>query len=241
MKFLPFFIIFIASLIPYAFAQSPNSLPEGNCIQDTQNPRFSGGIVTSPRGGSNCSSDTGAFVFDDKIHFLPFKIPTYDSLKSIFFDQSKQKDKMLYNSSDLNAAAVSLSENVKVVFVDGNLNFTQNYLYGASDGSKGTIFVVKKDINIDTNVSEINAVLISSGTIYTAGAGCTTNSINTPNQLKINGSLISLDEKKPIQFCRNLQFDNASKPAEEINHQEKYVVILKDLFSETLQKWSEIP
>ncbi len=220
--------------LPTTFAQT------GSCSQDTQNPVFSGGLITSPGGGSGCSTDTGVYVFDEKIKFLSFRIPTYDELKSIYFDQSKAKNRLTYVAGDLNVSGNTGNPGVRIIFVDGNLTISQNYTYG--DGSTGTVFVVKGNINIDPIVTQVDGILISGGTIYTAGAGCTTSDPQQFNQqLVINGSLISLNENKPIQFCRNLQGNNATQPAELINHQVKYLVILKDLFSETFQKWSEIP
>ena len=152
-----------------------------------------------------------------------------------------------------------------VVFVDGNLTFTGNYCYGATgattgagdncssasspSGTIGAVFIVRGDLNIAPSVTRIDAVLISEGIIYTAGAGCSLPAPATPgtnSQLVINGSLISL--KQPpitdpnasyIRFCRKLS--NNTLAAEIINHQPKYVVILRHLLSDTLQRWSEIP
>ena len=128
-----------------------------------------------------------------------------------------------------------------VVFVENNLNITGDYTYGTA--TNGTVFVVKGNVYINpTTVTRVDAVIISSGTIYTAavaGTTCTASSVTTVQPLTINGSLISLDPVKPIIFCRSLA-DN-SQPAEKINHQVKYLVILRDLLSDTYQKWSEIP
>lgn len=155
----------------------------------------------------------------------------------------------IYNiTGNLNISNNPAGSQTGVVFVDGNLNFTSNYIYGTN--LTGTIFVVQGDINIDTAVTIIDAVLISEGTIYTAGSNCNTNSA-VANQLVINGSLISLKQPPDtepnavyIKFCRKLEETGALKdstdPAEKINHQVKYLVILRDLLSDTYQKWSEI-
>ncbi len=128
-----------------------------------------------------------------------------------------------------------------VVFVEGSLNITENYTYGR--GSTGTVFVVKGNVIIASSVTQIDAVIISSGKIFTAGNNCSLAlniASNTTNlQLVINGSLISLDQNNKIEFCRTLS-DN-SLPAEKIIQQPKYLVILRDLMSDTYQKWSEIP
>lgn len=127
-----------------------------------------------------------------------------------------------------------------VVFVEGNLNIgsipDNKLIYG--DSNSGLVFVVGGNVNIHKDVTQIDAVIISAGIICTAydGSACPTENL-TLSKLTINGSLISLSA--PIQFKRSL-IDN-SQPAEVINHQVKYLVILRDLMSDTLQKWSEIP
>ena len=97
--------------------------------------------------------------------------------------------------------------------------------------------VVKNNVNIDVGVKQIDAVIMSAGKIYTAGSGCATNNVETTNALIVNGSLISLDPGA-IVFCRTLT--NNSQAAERIYQQPKYLVILRNLFADTLQKWSEI-
>ncbi|MBI2334640.1 hypothetical protein HYU96_02455, partial [Candidatus Daviesbacteria bacterium] len=123
-----------------------------------------------------------------------------------------------------------------VVFVDGSLLFDTNFTYGGP--GSGMVFVVKGDVNIEKAVTRVDAVIISEGTICTSydkvGNSCSDS--NVP--LLINGSLISLNQAKPILFRRRLA-DN-SLPAEKIVWQPKYLVILKDLFADTYQKWSEI-
>ena len=133
----------------------------------------------------------------------------------------------------------STEKRTLVVFVDKTLTINTNILH--PDVNSGLVFVVKGNVNIDKTVTQIDAVIIAQGTIYTAaasGSTCTVSSVPaTP--LTINGSLVSLDPDNPIIFCRSLT-DN-SQPAEKINHQVKYLVILRDLLSDTYQKWSEIP
>lgn len=138
----------------------------------------------------------------------------------------------------------------RVVFIDEDLNIDTNYCNTTTIGSScnssypvdpltGTVFIVKGDINIASSVTRVDAVLIAEGTIYTEGAGCEKSSLPAGSQLTINGSLISLNPLKPPRFCRTLS--NNSQAAEVINHQPKYVVILRHLMSDTLQRWSEIP
>ncbi|MFH1536169.1 MAG: hypothetical protein ABIC96_03830, partial [Patescibacteria group bacterium] len=125
-------------------------------------------------------------------------------------------------------------------FVDGNLTIGPipgNKL--TTGASVGLVFVVEDDVNIDPTVTQIDAVIISSGTIYTAGAGCANSAVTTANALTVNGGLVSLSDVSPIKFCRKLS-DN-SLAAEKIVHQSKYLIILRDLFARNEQFWSEIP
>ncbi len=134
-----------------------------------------------------------------------------------------------------------------VIFVDGNLNIgpipSNKLQYGTANS--GLVFVIKGDVNIDKDVTQVDAVIIAQGKIYTAGATCSQLQPVTASQLVINGSLVSLNEANEIEFCRKLGETGALKdstdPAEIINHQVKYLVILRDLMSDTYQKWSEIP
>lgn len=130
-----------------------------------------------------------------------------------------------------------------VIFVDGNLIINPSSKKLTDGGANsGLVFVVKGDVNIDKDVTRIDAVIISEGTICTAydGTSCLDGNTTTP-QLTINGSLISLNGANPIKFGRSLGTDDDTTPAEKIVHQVKYLVILRDLLSDTYQKWSEIP
>lgn len=151
-------------------------------------------------------------------------------------------------SGNLNISGNNVGSKSGVVFVDGNLNFTENYTYGSA--TEGSVFVVSGDVNIYKDVTSIDAVIISNGIICTAFDFGTslcpgTNIVTLP--LTVNGSLISIKQpdpteinpQEPIRFRRSLLDNNP--PAETINHQVKYLVILRKLFSDTWQKWSEIP
>lgn len=137
-------------------------------------------------------------------------------------------------SSDLDAFTQTKT---LIIFVDQNLNLNSNIIH--ADTNSGIVLVVKGDVNIDKAVTQLDAVIISQGKIYTAGGSCSHTLPVPASQLVINGSLVSLNEGNKIEFCRTLS-DN-SQPAEKINHQVKYLIILRDLMSDTYQKWSEIP
>lgn len=215
-----------------------------------------GGLVTTPNIDSTSkfyTSPEGRCIVSSQTPFVPYKIPTYADLKSLYYDQSKSTakkttpitslpasftvDGIYVTSGDLTINSSPTGGGTQIVFVEGNLIFSDNYTYGSR--SSGTVFVVKGNVNINQSVKQIDAVIISSGTICTAynGISCPTSNV-IASQLTINGSLVSLDSTKPIQFKRNLT-DN-TQAAEVINHQPKYLVLLRNIFSLTLQKWSEI-
>lgn len=225
------------------------------------------GMVSS----SNFGTSAGVCVIDPKAAFVSFKLPTYQDLKSIHFTQAKSKtgitkhvllsgdkteadiplttgsDHLYHISGNLTISANISGNQTGIIFVDGNLiigPLTGNQLtYGTS--YSGLVLVVGGDVLIDVSIERIDAVIISQGTICTASEGSPpacpagpTTAASVP-QLEVNGSLINLDAQKPIRFRRVLS-DN-SQPAELITAQPKYLAILRDLFSEPLQKWSEIP
>lgn len=237
------------------------SSPTVECPTQNRNPRAEG-LISAPKISTNFGNPSGQCVISSQAPFAPYKIPSYAALKSLYYTQSKLSKNSslpsplsfsgnnLYNiSSDLTFSDPS-GTGTQVIFVDGNLNIGENIVYHTSDGDGGLVFIVNGDVNINQYVVKIDAIIISSGKIYTAtstGANCNTNSVwvvepgKSVNALTINGSLISLVEPGSIVFCRNLIDNNGNtSPAEIINHQPKYLVLLRDLFSDTLQKWSEI-
>lgn len=145
-----------------------------------------------------------------------------------------------------------------VIFVSGNLIINSDIKHvngaGNEDPNSGVVFVVKGNVNIATAVTQVNAVIIAEGVICTAfdGTNCLDGTTTTP-KLTINGSIVSLNPPAatpdprcaptvtaacPLKFVRSLA-DNTTA-AEVINYQPKYLVILRDLFSDTLQRWSEV-
>lgn len=147
-------------------------------------------------------------------------------------------DKLYQINGNLDINSNITANVTSLIFVTGNLNINANLIN--ANHNTGIVFVVKGDVVIAPSVIQIDAILVSSGNIYTAGADCNINSVTT-SPLVINGSLININPYKQILFCRTLLLDNDTTPAEKINQQPKYLVILRNLYSETLQKWSEIP
>lgn len=235
-------------------------LPGGSSAQSTDNcgggsKLRAQGLVTSPIVTGKFTTSGGCAI-DAKVAFVPFKIPTFDDLKSLYFDQSKlPKNSSLpasftgdgiYNiAGDLTVSSTSpipSGSGTQVIFVNGQLNINQNISYHTTDGLGGLVFVVSGDVLINKDVTQIDGVIIAQGKIYTAvtsgQSSCQTSDVQT-NALIINGSLISLISDNPAVFCRKLL--NNNNPAEIINAQVKYLVLLRDLMSDTLQRWSEIP
>jgi len=226
------------------------------------NPRAEGLVTTPSLTGQFGTSTEGKCVVDTKTTFTPFKIPSYDELKSLYYTQSKVKiapkadstlvpeseDGKVFSYTAPNVSVDSLYRYNKtaVIFIEGNLNIDKNIITDPATPAKGVVFVVQRNVNIDQSVNRIDAIIISAGNIYTAttaGAVCATNSVNvgaSANALTVNGSLVSLNPGQ-IVFCRTLnRNDCASCAAEKINNQPKYLVILSNLFASTLQKWSDI-
>ncbi len=256
LKFIVFGLILIGLLV-----QLPSiNATAGPCSGESDSAKAkASGLVTTAGTINNLtilgSSPRPCISEETKAAFISYKLPGYDDLKSIYFTQSKAGKKELTNAvltstqlddqkvhfrdGNLDINATLAYSVTAVVFVNGYLSINQNIT-----GSVGTglVLVVRDNVNIQPTVTQIDAVIISQGTIYTAGASCTTNSVDvgaSANALTVNGSLISLDSTKPIIFCRKLT-DNSLLPAEKIHYEPKYLVILKDLFADTYQKWSEI-
>lgn len=228
-----------------------------SCPIQSHNPRAEG-LISAPSAAPNFGNPAGRCVISSQAAFNPLEIPNYATLRSLYYTQSKSPPNkytalpapLTFNgdgryslSGDQTISSSPSGSGTEVIFIDGNLTINNDISYHTNDGNGGLVFVVSGNVNIDTSVRQIDAVIISSGSIYTAGASCTTNNVTESNPgtpisaLTINGSLVSL-EPGSIIFCRNLADD--ANPAEIINQQAKYLVILRDLYADTVQKWSEV-
>lgn len=232
----------------------------------TGTPIVSGLLSTANlEGTANLINSSGACVIDNTAPFSSGIIPKYADLLSSYYTQSKAKtskidgdgsqstlsaieDTVYYITGNFTLSGNPTGTKTYVVFIDHDLNINKDYIYDSS--TSGTVFIVQGNVNIDPLVTRIDAVIIAGGTIYTAGANCSSTNKISSNQLVVNGSLIALTDtadtntptpprtgNPPIQFCRILS--NNTAPAELINHQVKYLVILRNLMSDTVQKWSE--
>lgn len=162
-------------------------------------------------------------------------------------------DHLYFINGNLNIDSNIPSGPTAVVFVEGNLNINSNFCYstacpnGVVSPQTGIVFVVKGNVYIASTVTRIDAAIISEGFIYTAvtsaEAACIKNDVPA-SPLVIYGSFISINKSGDTQvpkivFCRTLSAGNVTA-SEQINHQVKYLVILRNILSDTLQKWSEI-
>ncbi len=214
------------------------------------------GLISSKTTTGNFGNVPGTCVVGSQALYVSFKIPTYAELKSIFFTQNKVAAKQTLPAGSLNASFTTdtlyevlgdlrftgsppaSSRGMEIFFVNGNFYIDNNMIYHTSDGLGGFVFVVSGNIYIASNVTQVDGVLISEGTIctaYTAPSGSCFNGITkTPSSLTINGSIISLNKTnpQPIKLVRNLP-DNITA-SERVKADPKYLVVLKNLFSQTL-------
>lgn len=252
-------LIAVSKSISTAALATP--IPVVNCPTQATNPRVQAGLITANSISNKFGNTAANCVIGSSAPYTPFKIPTYNDLKSFYYTQSKinsvagntglstfssNPSTSLFNiTGDLTINTNITHDPIPMlVFIDGNLYIDlDSFTFGNTHS--GVVFVVNGDVKIKKTVTRIDAVIISTGKIYTAVENSTEtcNSsfpVITPSQLTVNGSLVSLDSSKPIEFCRSLGETNTNTPAEKIINQSKYLVILKDLYSDTLQKWSEI-
>jgi len=233
------------------------------------------GLVSS---GGSITGDFGNLiakcVVDPKAAYAPFKVPTYDDLKSLYFDQAKTsatvakqtrstctsgndtitgldlrtQNLLVYATCNFvhvndvsSPLAVATSNKTPIIFVDNHLYIDSNLNYGGE--TYGIVFIVKGDIYITPSVTNINAVLVSEGNIYTAydvSDGNATNSVTGVSPLNINGSLLSITSTAGEKIYFNRSLNDNSVPAELVKFQPKYLVILRGLTTQPFSIQREI-
>lgn len=229
----------------------PTKAQTNPCSQTA--PQRAQGLVSAPLLSGKFFTGGGCII-DPKAAFVP-SYTSFADFKSLYYDQSKvtkntittlgtgtsfTTDAVYYDSGDLTLSGNPTGTATAVIFVNGNLNINANYTYGSAQS--GTVFVVHGNVNIDNTVTRVDAIILAEGVICTAttSGSCPSDNVLS-TQLVINGSLISLNDANPPKFRRTLAMaDNFTQPAEKVNHQVKYLVILRNLISDTFQKWSEI-
>lgn len=270
------FLLLTLLVIPLFFLFAFLNKVSAQCTVSDRNQ----GLVSSAGGiTGNFGNSIGTCVTDSKAAYAPFKVPTYNDLKSIHYDQAKQPVAEVaklpitgnYDVSDANRGNINKHHLIHttgnmswagtnpfyynpgsgettpiynaVIFIEGNLTINSNINYNSQIA--GLVFIVKNDVFINPAVTTINAMIVSEGAIYTAydvSDGNATNSVTGVQPLIVNGSLISIyggsDTTKRIVFNRSLS-DN-SRPAEVVNFQPKYLVILRKLLTQSFSIQREI-
>lgn len=252
--YLPVLFVLVSAICLVSF---PNALAQTPCIVGDQAEGLISGLAISNFGNANqnCVQDAGAA-------YSVFRVPNFDDLKSVYYTQPQAKNPSLYTTfsslafsgnkvylqnTDLTVDSTPTGNGLVIVFVEGNLIINSNISYptlAANNGNSGLIFIVKNNVYINPiYVTNIDAVLVSQGIIYTACAGdpCPP-SAGTTSALNINGGLISLYKTdtttNPIVFGRSLADNNQT--AETVNQLPKYLVILKGLFTQNLTIQREV-
>lgn len=260
-------IAFLAVILLYPITNHLKTTFAQNSACSGTSPYRADGLVTTTNLSGKFNTSAGACIIDpDKEVFFDF-IPSFDDLKKQFYNKAQSSNTVTKHDEVTSPAALpggkidlgsdknhlySFSDNVTitsnnifpgnrsaVIFISKDLNIAplSGNKLSTSQNTTGLVFVVGGNVAIDPTITQIDAVIISAGTIYTGGSGCNSSSVSTTD-LTINGSLLSLNSAKSIKFCRTLQNNNS--PAELIKWQSKYLAVLNDLFAVPFQKWSEI-
>lgn len=240
---------------PLAFAQTPCQ------VTGAGEESFADGLISAGGGiTGKVDSATGACVVDPAAKYATYELPkNYEELKNTYYLRAKpistttrnastsdttqsgirnlDTKNQIYNfTGDFRVSGNISGDKVGIIFIDGSLTIQNNLDYPATSG--GLVFIVKNNVFIVSNVTKIDAVIISFGEICTL-ANPSRTCLSTPtsnpynDQLIVDGSFISLNQASPIKFIRSLR-DNR-EAAELIIQQPKFLVLLKDIFSETLE------
>lgn len=209
----------------------------------------------------SANSSYGTCVYGQANKIDTATIPTYDDLKSIYFDQSKSATKSTI--TNLNSGALTTGGNLfyynggleitsklevpnkaVVVFINGNLTLNPNgagneEIVTVGSNSSGIVFIVKGDIRVGKNVSKIDAFMITEGVFCSSWdkdeSKC---SKSDGKQLVINGSVIAINPNNPPSFMRTNGV-NAS-PSEKIIYQPKYIPLMSSVMAKNETYWSEV-
>lgn len=134
--------------------------------------------------------------------------------------------------------AIPGSNQTVVVFADNHVYIDTDLNYGGD--TYGLVIVAKGDIYIQPSVRTINAILVNEGNVYTTNDGTSyTTLVPNSQQLVINGSLINLSQGAGrIFFNRSLTDNNL--PAEVVNYQPKFLILLRGLMTQSYTIQREI-
>lgn len=134
--------------------------------------------------------------------------------------------------------AVAGTTRTVIVFAENHVYIDSNLNYGGS--AYGLVIIAKGDVYIAGTVRTINAIIVAEGNIYTTTAGVPiTSTVPNSQQLVVNGSIINFAKNSNrIYFNRSLA-DN-SIPAEVVNFQSKFLVLLRGLMTQSFTIQREI-
>src|SRR3990167_10005872 len=122
------------------------------------------GLITSPQVGdtSKFGTSSGACIIDPKAVFTPYKIPTYEDLKSLYFTQAKSTADItkhaILSGNKTHSDIPMTTGNDHIYNITGNLTIDDNI----SGNQTGLIFV-DKDLTINSNITYENT---NSGIVF---------------------------------------------------------------------------
>ena len=125
--FLLFFFYLVTSYFPPAFAQTT-----ANC--STTGTPVAEGLITAPNLSNPLVNKEGVCIVNDpKTAFAPYKVPTYDSLKSLYFNQVKSTSRVLKHAS--------LEGNFTLTSNDLSMSLNTHHLFHITSLSKDYVII----------------------------------------------------------------------------------------------------
>lgn len=266
---LTIFLVVLSISVSLFIFPNPNSFAQTTCGTGTTSIRTENGLVSVVGTSTQVSniSTNDKCIASNRALIPAFGIPTYDEVKSIFYDQvktstkidkhlstigdkthqdinldnSSQKDHLYWVQGNLTISGNMNGNALGIIFVDGNLNIQANVLQPPP--KTGLVFIVKGDINISETVTTIEAVLVNYKDLcsaYNFSTNSCPNSIEA-SKLTIQGSVLFLnpDTSTYPKFVRARNSTSNSEPAEELIYEPKYLAILRNVMSRNLTVWTE--
>src|SRR5687767_12351828 len=128
MKYSAFIIL--GAIAFFSYTLHPTSPPPAFAQSCTSTTARATGLVSAPQvtAGSKFGTSSGACIIDPKAAFTPYKVPSYNDLKSLYYTQSKsgvRKQEIAGNPSQGTFTSAFTSNDI--LFVNGdlpNLNYT---------------------------------------------------------------------------------------------------------------------
>lgn len=128
------------------------------------------------------------------------------------------------------------NERPTAIFVDGNMTIDSNISINANSG---IIFIVRGDIIVENDVTEIDGMFITDG-FFNSRNGTNCGDLN-PNKndvrLVINGAVHAFGE---LCFTRDLGASNENTPAELINYEPKYLYLFQEIVGDPTVIYREV-